>query len=144
MMVATGPYTSYKERTMTETLTIPAATAAIDGYFAMWNERDPARRREIIAATWTPDGSYIEPLMAVDGHEALHAGVAGMQAQFPGHSIRPAGEIETHHDRVRWHWELVGPDGGEALASGTNVGVIAPDGRLRQVTGFFDYVDGIA
>jgi hypothetical protein len=126
---------------MIETTT---ATTAIDGYFAMWNERDPNRRRELIAATWTPDASYIEPLMAVEGYEALEEGVAGMQAQFPGHTIRPAGEIETHHDRARWRWELVGPEGGEALAAGTNVGTLAPDGRLRQVTGFFDHAAGIA
>jgi hypothetical protein len=145
MMVATGPQIfSTKERTMTETLTAPAASTAIEGYFAMWNERDPARRRAIITATWTPDGSYIEPLMAVEGHEALDAGVAGMQAQFPGHSIRPLGDFETHHDRVRWRWELIGPDGGDALAAGTNIGVLAPDGRLRQVTGFFDHVEGLA
>jgi hypothetical protein len=115
----------------------------VDGYFAMWNERDPARRREIIEATWSPDASYIEPLMAVEGHDALNAGVEGLQSQFPGHAIRPTGRVDVHHDRVRWSWELVGPDGGEPLAGGTNVGVLAQDGRLCQVTGFFDHTAGL-
>ena len=128
----------------TDTTAATLAEDAVHGYFAMWNERDPDRRREIISATWTPTGSYVEPLMAVEGHEGLEAGVAAMQAQFPGHSIRPAGEVETHHDRARWRWELMGPDGGEALAAGTNVAVLSPDGRLRQVTGFFDHTAGIA
>jgi len=128
---------------MIETTTPTAVGEAIEGYFAMWNERDPARRRALVEATWTPDGSYVEPLMTAEGHDALEAGVAGMQGQFPGHAIRPAGEIETHHDRARWRWELVGPEGGDALAAGTNVAILAPDGRLRQVTGFFDQTAGI-
>jgi len=116
----------------------------LDGYFAMWNETDPARRAQIIAATWTENARYVEPLMVVEGREDLNAGVMGMQAQFPGHTLRPTGQIDTHHDRVRWRWELIGPIGGEPLAAGTNVGELAPDGRLRQVTGFFDHTDGVA
>lgn len=124
---------------MTETSTAPSLNTALAGYFAMWNEDDPARRRAIIEETWTPDASYVEPLMAVTGYDALNSGVAGLQAQFPGHSIRPAGAAENHHDRVRFRWELIGPGGGAPIAGGTNVGVLAPDGRLRQVTGFFDF-----
>ena len=29
-------------------------------YIAAWNERDPKRRRELVAETWTEDGSYID------------------------------------------------------------------------------------
>jgi hypothetical protein len=128
---------------MMETQIAPSVQQVLDGYFDMWNERDPARRRQIIAQTWVESGSYIEPLMAAEGHDALDAGVAAMQAQFPGHRLRPAGRVDTHHDRVRWSWELVGPEGGEALAAGTNIGAVAPDGRLRQVTGFFDHAAGV-
>src|SRR5579864_2470380 len=105
---------------MTETIATEVGEA-IDGYFAMWNKHDPILRRAIIEETWTPDGSYVEPLMTAQGYDALEAGVSGMQGQFPGHSIRAAGEIETHHDRARWRWELLGPAGGAALAAGTNV-----------------------
>jgi hypothetical protein len=54
------------------------------------------------------------------------------------------GQVDTQHDRVRWSWELFGPDGGAAVAAGTNVGALAPDGRLRQVIGFFDHTAGVA
>jgi hypothetical protein len=129
---------------MTETTIAPSIQDVLDGYFAMWNETDPARRQQIIERTWTRDAGYIEPLMAVEGYQGLNQGVAGLQAQFPDHTLRPAGRIDQHHDRVRWSWELLGPDGGEPLAGGTNVGVLAPDGRLRQVTGFFDYAPDVA
>ena len=123
---------------MTQTELATPIRQVLNGYFAMWNEPDPARRRQIIEETWTRDASYIEPLMAAEGHEDLNEGVAALQAQFPGHELRPAGRIDSHHDRVRWSWELFGPQGGAPMASGTNVGVLSPDGRLRQVTGFFD------
>ncbi|MBV9281764.1 MAG: nuclear transport factor 2 family protein [Chloroflexi bacterium] len=129
---------------MTETDSVTSIGEVLDGYFAMWNEADPARRRRIIEETWTQDASYVEPLMAVEGYDALNAGVAGLQAQFPGHELRPAGKVDAHHDRVRWSWELFGPEGGTAAAAGTNVGALAPDGRLRQVTGFFDHTAGVA
>jgi len=31
----------------------------------------------------------------------------------------------------------------KSLAAGTNVGVLAPDGRLQSVTGFFDHTAGV-
>jgi hypothetical protein len=123
---------------MTETEIATPLRVVIDGYFAMWNETDSALRREIIEETWTRDASYVEPLMVAEGHEALNAGVAGLQAQFPGHELRSAGRLDSHHDHVRWSWELFAPGDDTAMAAGTNVGMLAPDGRLRRVTGFFD------
>ena len=109
-----------------------------------WNETDPVRRLELIEQTWTQDASYIEPLMAAHGHAELNDGVSGLQSQFPGHELRPAGGVDAHHDRVRWSWELLSPAGAAPLAAGTNVGVLASDGRLREVTGFFDFTPAAA
>ena len=143
-MASTGPSTLHKGQHMTATNISAPICTLLDGYFAMWNETDSTRRRQIIEETWTQDASYIEPLMAVEGYQGLGDGVAALQARFPGHELRPAGRVDMHHERVRWSWELLGPEGGEALASGTNVGVLAPDGRLRQVTGFFDSTPDVA
>ena len=38
-------------------------------YIELWNERAPSRRREMLAANWTADAKYIDPLMAGDGHD---------------------------------------------------------------------------
>ena len=128
---------------MIETAPSPAVAEAVTGYFAMWNEREPGRRRAVIERTWSPRASYTEPLLATQGYDDLDAGIAQMQGQFEGFSLRLVGPIQSHHDRVRWSWELVGPDGQASLARGTNVGTMAPDGRLAEVTGFFDHTDGI-
>lgn len=63
----------------------------IDRYIATWNETEPGRRRDLIARTWTEDASYVDPLVAVEGHEAIDASIAATQAQFPGLAFRLAG-----------------------------------------------------
>jgi len=42
-----------------------------DRYMAVWNEPDAERRRQAVAALWTEDGTYTDPLAAVEGHEAI-------------------------------------------------------------------------
>ena len=109
----------------------------IDQYIAAWNETDPATRRALIARTWTEDGHYLDPLMSGEGHDGIDAMVGAVQTQFPGHRFRRTGELDTHHDRVRFSWEL-GPDFGPPLAGGVDFGVVS-DGRLHTITGFFDF-----
>ncbi|MGZ3666840.1 MAG: nuclear transport factor 2 family protein, partial [Ktedonobacterales bacterium] len=105
--------------------------------FAMWNETDAAKRQALIAAAWSEDSHYVDPLFAASGAEALDAMVAGVHEQFPGHRFRLTSAVDVHHDRAQWEWELVGPDGGVPVAGGMDFATIAPDGRLREVTGFF-------
>ena len=70
------------------------------------------------------------------GHNPLSDMVAGVHAQFPGHRFRRVSGIDTHHGLLRFAWELVGPDDAVAVA-GIDVGVVAPDGRLQRIAGFF-------
>jgi hypothetical protein len=123
---------------MTEINTPTPISTVVDGYFAMWNETDPDRRRAVIEATWVPEAAYRDPMFAADGPAALDAMVAAVHEHYPGHRFRQTGAVDTHHDRLRWGWELVGPGGGPAVAAGIDVAVRAPDGRLREVTGFID------
>lgn len=116
---------------------MPEVHEVVDRYIASWNETDPARRRELIERTWTEDGQYLDPLLAGEGQEGINAMIEAVQARFPGYRFRRTSEIDAHHDRVRFSWEL-GPDGDAALAGGLDFGVIA-DGRLRSITGFLDF-----
>ena len=105
-------------------------------YLAMWNETDPTRRAGHIAQAWAGDGRYVDPLIAAEGHSALSAMVDGVQAKFPGHRFRRVSGIDTHHDQLRFAWDLVAP-GGAVVVSGIDVGALAADGRLTRITGFF-------
>jgi hypothetical protein len=113
-------------------------TAVVDGYIAMWNEPRPERRRAIIAETWTDDASYLDPIMAGEGHAGIDAMVAGAQQQFRDHRFELTAGPDAHHDRVRFAWRLVGEGRGEPVAAGVDFATLGDDGRLRAVTGFLE------
>ena len=69
-------------------------------YIAAWNERDPKRRRELVAETWTEDGSYIDAHRHGKGHGAIDAMLATTQAQFPGYRLNLISGIEAHNNFV--------------------------------------------
>jgi hypothetical protein len=115
-------------------------TDLIDRYIAMWNETDAGRRRDLIAKVWSEDACYLDPLMQGEGHAGIDTMVHGVQQRFPGHRFRRTSDVDGHHDRVRFAWELA-PDGGPALVSGIDFGVVA-DNRLQTITGFLDQAPG--
>jgi hypothetical protein len=111
-------------------------STTVDTYLAAWNERDPARRADLVAQVWAADGRLIDPPLAAEGHDGIGEMAAALQQQFAGHRFRRASGIDAHHGHLRFAWELVGPDGVVALR-GLDVGELADDGRLRRITGFF-------
>ena len=108
-------------------------------YVDCWNETDAGARREAIAALWTEDASYVDPLGEASGHDAIDATIAAVQERFPGFAFRLAGPVDGHHDQLRFSWEL-GPRGADAPIAGFDVALTDGDGRLRTVLGFLDRV----
>lgn len=111
-------------------------TTTVDTYLAAWNESDPTRRADLVAQAWAADGTLTDPPLAAAGHAAIAAMAVTLQSQFPGHRFRRSSGIDAHHDRFRFAWELVGPDGTVAL-EGMDMGEVTADGRLQAITGFF-------
>ncbi len=85
-------------------MTDPAALAA--RYLDTWNETDPARRRALLAETFTEGARYRDPLMAGEGHDGLDALIGAVQARFPGLRFRLAGRPDGYGDRLRFSWAL--------------------------------------
>ena len=111
-------------------------TATVDAYFAMLNETDPDRRAALARQAWTEDGAYVDPLLEAHGHDGLVEMAGGVHAQFPGQRFVRTSGIDAHHGIVRFGWEL-GDGEGTVTVAGIDVGVIAPDGRLNRIAGFF-------
>jgi hypothetical protein len=116
-----------------------AHTDLIDRYFDAWNETDGARRRELIAATWTADADYRDPLLAGEGHDGIDAMIRAVHERFPQHTFRRTTEVDGFANRLRFSWELITP-AGDALVKGSDFGVLDAQGRLQAVTGFLDQV----
>jgi hypothetical protein len=124
---------------MTDTttdITDPTYTGTVDAYFAMLNETDADRRTALAREVWTEDGAYFDPLLEARGHDDLVEMVGGVHAQFPGQRFVRTSGIDSHHGLVRFGWELTDGEGSVTVA-GIDVGVIAPDGRLNRIAGFF-------
>ena len=117
-------------------MTNATLNTVVDTYLEAWNETDADRRRELVAAAWTEDGTYLDPLMSGAGIDEITAMIGAAQAQFPGHRFELAAGPDTHHDVVRFSWALSAD--GAAVASGQDFAVVADDGRLRSVTGFLE------
>jgi hypothetical protein len=111
-------------------------TSIVDAYIGMWNVPTRDERARHIAKAWAEDGAYADPMFQASGHDGLNDMVAGVQGQFPGHRFRRASGIDAHHNQARFAWELTTPEGSIA-AAGIDIAELAPDGRLRRVTGFF-------
>ena len=111
----------------------------VERYIAAWNEKDAQRRRELVDALWTENGSYTDPLADANGRAEIDGLIGAVQQQFPGFVFTLAGPVDAHHRQARFTWGL-GPEGGEALVVGSDVAVTGEDGQIVAVFGFLDQV----
>jgi hypothetical protein len=117
--------------------------AQVRRYVDIWNQPDGAQRAALIDAAFIATASYVDPLVRADGAEALNATIGVVQQQFPGHRFEPYGTPDAHGRHLRFSWALKDA-GGTVAARGTDIAVLADDGRFSSVTGFLDYVASAA
>jgi hypothetical protein len=103
---------------------------------AAWNEPDEKKRRALLEKAWADDGRYTDPMSDAAGREELIALITQFQKQMAGSCILPASAIDEHHGRLRFAWKMLAPDGSTGM-EGIDIGVLAEDGRLQSITGFF-------
>ena len=113
----------------------PEATVA--RYIDAWNEADDICRGSLVAATWTEQGTYADPLMQSEGHASINAMISAARQHFPGHRFALQGAPDSHGVHVRFCWTLA-PEEGPPVAHGTDFALVAADGRFSSVTGFLD------
>ena len=108
-------------------------------YIAAWNETDADARSAAVAALYSEDARYTDPLVDAEGQDAIAATIGAVQQRFPGFVFRLAGPVDAHHDQVRFTWSL-GPEGEEPPMIGSDVAVTDGDGRFDRVCGFLDRI----
>jgi hypothetical protein len=111
-------------------------TATVDRYLAALNEPDADTRRALIEQAWTPHGSLTDPPIEGAGHDGLATVGDVLHEHYAGHRFERTSAVDAHHGRYRFAWALVGPDGTTAV-TGMDTGVLADDGRVGEVVGFF-------
>jgi SnoaL-like domain len=106
-----------------------------DRYARIWSS-NPAVRASELGACLADDCRYCDANGELVGREALSAYMAGFQQSVKGGEFEILSVIH-HHDRMLAEWRLLGP-GGAVLQTGRSFAIVAGDGRLRSITGFFD------
>ncbi|HYM01485.1 MAG TPA: nuclear transport factor 2 family protein [Stellaceae bacterium] len=102
------------------------AAALAERYVAAWSEPDPDRRRRLIAALWTKDGRHISETAVLTGHDAIADGAV------PADTVLAfANRSQMHHAVASLTFERRPRGGGSAVATGTELLVFDPDGRIR-------------
>jgi hypothetical protein len=108
----------------------------VDTYLAALTEDDADARTTMVEAAWAVESAFFDPLLEAHGRQEIADLAVAVTGQFPGHTFRRTTGIDAHHGLVRFGWALLGPDG-TAAATGVDVGVVADDGRLTRIAGFF-------
>ncbi|WP_243056348.1 nuclear transport factor 2 family protein [Nocardioides sp. SR21] len=126
--------------TTTGTAITPSeAQEVVRAYLATWNATEEQEQMRLLAQHWSPKATYVDPLAAVEGHDELRTVLAGVHQQFPDFVFSLVGDIDSHHDQVRFQWGL-GPLGAEPVVIGFDVMVLDEDGRIVDVRGFLDRI----
>ncbi len=112
------------------------ARFTVKAYVDAWNEPDEASRRELLHRSWAEDGVYTDPLVQIEGREALVYHARNFTGRWPGARVVMTSGVDEHHGYVRFTWRLVSPNG-ETLREGTDFGELCVDGHLRRIVGFF-------
>jgi hypothetical protein len=104
-------------------------------YCKAWSEPERALREQLLNRVWADDGTYTDPTAHVVGRKELVEHIGKFFEQFPGARIVPSSVVDAHHEKLRFNWRLVLPDG-KVLLEGIDFGELSADGKLRRIVGF--------
>ncbi|HKD46040.1 MAG TPA: SRPBCC domain-containing protein [Candidatus Angelobacter sp.] len=110
--------------------------SVIDRYFAAWAERDAIARRQHLAELSVPDIVFQDRFGCTAGLDELSAHVAASQIHMPGVTVHRSGNARQCQGTALADWEARSSEG-KALGRGTNLFLLAPDGRIVRVVGFW-------
>ena len=99
--------------------------------FAVFGERDPARRSEAIAANYTEDVIWTDPDGTVQGHDALNEQAQKLLDRMPSFVFSAAGPVHVSDDLGLLAFNL-GPPEQPPAASGIDVALVR-EGRIARL-----------
>ena len=107
-------------------------------YSRIWSA-DPATRATELEVCLADGCTYCDANVSIEGREALSNYMAGFQQYAKGGNFQIQSVI-NHHNRMLAEWKLLGTND-VVLQTGRSFATVADDGRLQNITGFFDTGD---
>lgn len=109
---------------------------ALVAYWTAWNEADLHRVRAHLTAAVTDDVEWNDPRDSFIGIDELEQAVRRLRTNKPEYAFVIASEIDCHHDRLRYRWDMV--RNGRTLMEGLDIVTLEPASELiARVDGFF-------
>lgn len=120
-------------------------------YVAQWTEPDATQRRVAIEQLWAKDGTHIlqapveirviaaglgfdHTTLEAQGYDAVEIRVARSYERFvekEGFTFRSRADAVRIHDMVKFSWETVSVETGEAVGGGLEILMLDDDGRIK-------------
>jgi hypothetical protein len=122
--------------TMETTIEMNAHQNTWETYTRSWSETDTSKRMQIFEQCLSPDCVYTDPLIQASGYIELSGYMSELHKNVPGVRFITT-DFKNHHDRSLTHWNMVDGDG-NILSQGASYGLYGTDGRLMQMTGFYE------
>jgi SnoaL-like domain len=114
---------------------MPEALAA---YWAAWNEQDLDAIRNHLESAVDQYVVWNDPRDSFIGIDELEQAVKRLRTGKPGYQFAIASEIDCHHDRLRYRWDMY--RGERTLMEGLDIVTLDPtSGRIARVDGFFGH-----
>jgi hypothetical protein len=104
-----------------------------------WNEPDPAKMRKLVEAALTVDVTFTDPDNQIVGIEAFVEMVKVFREEEGTAQLVPTSGVDMHHDRARYSWALLRPDG-TRFEGFDAVAVDLKQGKICRIDGFFDHL----
>jgi hypothetical protein len=107
----------------------------------VFNERDAQRRALAIDSVYAPDVRWTDDEGTTVGREALEVRARALQSQMHGLVFTIASPVYQTHGFGYLAWKL-GPDGGDAVASGFDAAIVRDDLISELYTVITSQTDG--
>jgi uncharacterized protein YndB with AHSA1/START domain len=112
------------------------AAEIVDRYFSLWSEADAEARSHGLAQIADPQLQFQDAFSCTSGLDDFSEHMTATRLHMPGLALRRDGDVHQCQGTVLADWIAAKADGSIA-GRGTNVFRLAPDGRVRQVVGFW-------
>ena len=117
-------------------MTDKAKLAAWTDYQAAWSDIPEDERRALLGRSVAERCVYSDPTSSCDGFEALIGHIEQSQKKMPGARFQNDKFLD-HHEHGLSEWTMF--DGkGAKVTTGTSYARFGGDGRMTQMTGFFE------
>jgi hypothetical protein len=111
---------------------------ALVAYWSAWNEPDLDRVPGLLTRAVTADVVWNDPRDSFIGIRSLEAAIRRLRIDRPGYTFVIASEIDGHHDRLRYRWDMMSR--GRVLMEGLDVVTMdSSAGLIARVDGFFGH-----